>query len=155
MYQQTTFIGHLGFNPKYNQTTAGNSVANVNVCSTHRYTIKKTKEVVEEACWLPCVFFGDSADNVMDILKKGMLVMVVGRLRDNPWQDEHGQKRTTKELIVSRWLCLTPKPRQGPEPGAGAPEGGGAAANGTSTDDAPEDPADYTPPGPNDDDISF
>ena len=65
------------------------------------------KETATE--WHRVVFFEKRAENIMDLLKKGSHVTIVGRLRTRKWTDSKGVDRWTTEVIGEEFLLLDKK----------------------------------------------
>jgi single-strand DNA-binding protein len=47
-----------------------------------------------------CVAFSKTAERIRDMAKKGMNVTVVGKFRENKWEDDGGVKHSRWELTV-------------------------------------------------------
>lgn len=47
-----------------------------------------------------CVAFGKTAERVRDIARKGLNVTVIGKFRENKWEDDSGAKHARWELTV-------------------------------------------------------
>ena len=94
-------MGRLTRDPevRYSQGGASEPLA---IC---RYTIavnRRFKRAGEaDADFIPCVVFGKSAEFAEKYFKKGMLVLVSGRIQVSSWDDtQTGQKRWTTEVVV-------------------------------------------------------
>jgi len=58
------------------------------------------REGESDTDFIPCVAFGRAGEFTEKYLKKGMMVAVSGRIQVRSWEDQHGQKRWTTEVIV-------------------------------------------------------
>lgn len=56
--------------------------------------------------WHKVTVLGDHAKNISNYLKKGMLVYVEGRLKNNKWEDKNGSKRTDTYILASTLLII-------------------------------------------------
>lgn len=83
MFSQTIIIGRVGKNPEMRFTPTGKAVTNFSVATSNKYGDK------EETTWFRVVTWQKQAEVCNQYVKKGMLVMVVGRL--NP--DENGNPK--------------------------------------------------------------
>lgn len=98
---QITVVGNLTADPEVRVTQSGKQVAGFSVASTPRVFDKRSNEWREgEALFLRCSVWGDYAANVAQSLRKGMPVMVVGKLRQRSFETRDGEKRTSFEVDV-------------------------------------------------------
>ena len=58
-------------------------------------------EWVDNTQWFSVVAWGNVADRVERLVKKGQLVAIDGSLRNNEWTDDKGQRHSTTEVWVS------------------------------------------------------
>jgi single-strand DNA-binding protein len=54
-----------------------------------------------EGVFFPCVTFGSTGEAVVRLGGKGREVVVTGRMKENEWEDNTGQKRRKWEWLVS------------------------------------------------------
>lgn len=83
MYQSITITGRLGKDPEMKYMPNGKAVTSFNVATSRKY---KTSggESVEETVWFRVSTFDKQAESCAQYLKKGALVLVVGRLQCDP-----------------------------------------------------------------------
>lgn len=93
---EVTLIGHLGSDPKISQTHSGKQVVNVSIATTER----------DQTEWHRLIIWEKDADTASKYLRKGSLIWCRGRLQTRSWEDQSGQKRSTTEISVSRFLML-------------------------------------------------
>lgn len=113
MYQQVTIVGRLGADPEMRYTANGKAVTSFSVATDSGYGERKTTE------WFRCIAWEKTAEAVAQYVRKGSLVMAVGRMQTRSWEDQQGQKRSTTELIADRVQFLDSKadrPGLDPEP---------------------------------------
>lgn len=93
-----TVVGNLTDDPDLRFTPSGAAVANFTVASTPR-----TKDGDDwkdgETMFLRCAAWRQLGENVAESLRKGMQVIVQGRLRTRSYE-HNGEKRTSLELDV-------------------------------------------------------
>ncbi len=75
--------------------TRDSDIANFTVANTRKYKQK------EDTCFLDCVAYGKTAENVNKYFGKGDPIIVEGRLTQNEWEDrKSGDKRSKIVLTV-------------------------------------------------------
>lgn len=95
-----TIVGNLTSDPELRFTPSGAAVANFTVASTPRTYDKQSGEWKDgDALFMRCNVWRQPAENVAESLKRGMRVMVTGRLRQRSYEKD-GAKRTIVELEV-------------------------------------------------------
>ncbi|AKK12131.1 single-stranded DNA-binding protein [Corynebacterium uterequi] len=96
-----TIVGNVVADPELRFTQGGAAVANFRVASTPRRFNSQTNQWEDgEALFLTCNVWRQAAENVAESLKKGMRVIVTGKLRQRSWDDRDGNKRTVFEVEV-------------------------------------------------------
>jgi single-strand DNA-binding protein len=98
-------IGNLGANPEMRFTQGGQSVANLRVATTERWT-DKSGQKQESTEWHRVVAFGKLAEIVGQYYTKGKMVYVEGGIRTRQWQDQSGQKRYSTEIVAQTLRLL-------------------------------------------------
>ena len=75
-----------------------------------KYTIAVNREFKkDEADFIPCVVFGKPAEFAEKYFKKGMKVLVTGRIQTGNYKNKDGQTVYTTDLIVSTQEFLESK----------------------------------------------
>ena len=98
---QITVVGNLTADPELRFTPNGAAVANFRIASTPRVFDRQSNEWRDgEALFLNCSVWRQYAENVAETLRKGMQVIVQGRLKSRSYDDREGQKRTVFEIDV-------------------------------------------------------
>lgn len=96
-----TVIGNLVADPELRFTPSSAAVANFRIASTPRFYNRDTNQWEDgEALFLTCNVWRQAAENVAESLKKGMRVIVQGRLRQRSYQTREGENRTVYEIEV-------------------------------------------------------
>lgn len=97
----TTIVGNLTGDPLLAFTKAGVPVARFTVASNARVRDRDSGEWTDgDVLFLPCVAWRRPAENVAQALRKGIRVVVTGRLRQHHHQSANGGQRQTIELEV-------------------------------------------------------
>lgn len=140
-----TVVGNLVADPELRFTPGGSAVSNFTVASTPRHFDKTANEWRDaETLFLRCAIWREAAEYVAESLKKGMRVIVQGRLKARTYEDKAGDKRTVYELDVEevgpslRYASATVKrmTRQA-DPAAGYTNGGGNSGQPVASGGAP------------------
>ncbi len=92
-------IGNLTRDPELRYTSGGAAMVNFTVATNHRYTTA-AGETRDEACFVRVTVWGKIAENCGKYLGKGSPVFVEGRLRQNNWETDKGEKRSTLEVVA-------------------------------------------------------
>jgi single-strand DNA-binding protein len=154
---QITIAGNLVEDPELRFTPAGQPVAKFRVASTPRYMDKSTNEWKDgDSLFLTCNVWRQAAENAAETLRRGMRVIVSGRLRQRSYETKEGEKRTVYEVEVddvgpslrNASAKVTKAVRSGPGDGASAgprPSAGPGGAGGAESDPwAADTPGSYS-----------
>lgn len=96
---QITLVGNLVDDPELRFTPSGQAVAKFRVASTPRYRDNQTGEWKDgESLFLTCNAWRQGGENVAESLRRGMRVIVQGRLRQRSYETREGEKRTVYEV---------------------------------------------------------
>ena len=171
-----TVIGNLTADPELRWTQSGAAVADFTVASTPRTYDRNAGEWRDgDTLFMRCSVWRETAENVAESLRKGMRVIVQGRLTQRSYDTQQGERRTVVELQVdevgpSLRRARAQVTRTAPSGGGGyqsdnrgqqqggyqqaAPQGGGqggygqgSANYGAPTGGSPEDPWRSAPAG--------
>lgn len=94
-----THVGNLTGDPELKFTPSGSAVANFTIAHTPR--VKQNGEWTDgEALFLRCSLWNAQAENVAESLKRGMRVIVTGKLKARSYTAKDGEKRTSYEIDV-------------------------------------------------------
>ena len=99
------FVGHLGGDPETRFTPSGAAVANFNIATNESWR-DSNGELQDKTEWHRCVMFGKTAELAGELLKKGQLVYLEGKLQTRNWEDKDGVKRYTTEVICDMFTML-------------------------------------------------
>lgn len=96
-----TIIGNLTADPELRFTPSGAAVADFTVASTPRSFDRQSNEWKDgETLFMRCSVWREAAENVAESLRKGMRVIVQGRLTQRSYETREGERRTVVELQV-------------------------------------------------------
>ena len=102
---KVVLVGHLGGDPETRYTPSGAAVANFNMATNESWR-DANGEIQEKTEWHRCVMFRKSAEIASDLLKKGQLVFLEGKLQTRNWEDKEGMKRYTTEVLCDTFTML-------------------------------------------------
>lgn len=130
---RATVLGYAGGDAKKRTMQSGEDTVSFSVATTRRWKGDdgQPQEVTE---WHRVAVFGGSVGPASEMVRKGALVLVEGRLRTREYKDREGKERSVTEIVVagpqSMVNVLSPKPAAVPADNAGASgaEGGDEAA---------------------------
>jgi len=95
-------VGNLTKDPELKETPNGKSVLNFTVAVDERGS-KEHTNFIPVTCW------GKLAELVAEYQTKGNKVAVTGRLYQDSWENEEGEKRSAIKVIAENVDFLTPK----------------------------------------------
>ena len=109
MVNKVMLIGRLGRDPEVRHTGSGTAVANFTMATDEGYKDKNTGEWQKRTEWHRIVAWARLAEQCANLLSKGKLCYIEGRLQTREWTDRDGNKRTTTEIVAGVMRILTPK----------------------------------------------
>ena len=129
-----TVIGNLTADPELRWTQSGAAVADFTVASTPRTYDRNAGEWRDgDTLFMRCSVWREIAENVAESLRKGMRVIVQGRLTQRSYETPQGERRTVIELQVdevgpSLRRARAQVTRNQPQPASAGGFGSGAAS---------------------------
>ena len=90
------FQGNVVRTPEF-ASTQGTDIINFTLANTRKYKQK------ESTTFINCVAYGQTAQNIGKFFDKGDPMIVVGRLTQNNWQDQQGNKRSQIVITVNEF----------------------------------------------------
>lgn len=133
---EISFVGNIVADPELRFTPSGRAKVQLTVANNQKWTDRQTGDQRERTCFARVEAWGSLAEHVAESLRKGDLVVVVGRLDQRSWETPQGEKRsmmliTANEISPSlRWAtCTVVKAQrdQGPRNWEGGNNGGATA----------------------------
>jgi single-strand DNA-binding protein len=110
MVNKVFLLGRLTADPDVRALPSGSFVANLRL-ATNTYAGKEEDGTRKEHTdFHSLVAFERLAELAGELLRKGRLLYVEGRLRHRTWESSEGQKRHTTEVVVIGFQLLEPKP---------------------------------------------
>lgn len=96
-------VGHIGQTPEYRKLDGDVSVVSFPLVTST--TIKKDGKTIEETEWHNILLWREVADAASQILEKGKLVYIEGKLRTRSYEKD-GVKRYATEIIAHNFTLL-------------------------------------------------
>lgn len=127
---KAAIIGNLGSDPELKYSQGGQAILRCNVASNY-HTKGQDGEWSDKTEWVRVTLFGNRAESLSNLLKKGARVYADGRLEARPWTAQDGTVRAGLEMVAGEIELMSPR---NTEDGHGRPLG--AAIPDTSDDDS-------------------
>jgi single-strand DNA-binding protein len=125
---QVALVGNLTDDPELKYTQSGAAIASFTVAVSHRIKNNRRWQEVNDG-FFRCSAWRAVAENAAQTLKKGMRVLVTGKLIQRTEQDDEGNKHSSVEIQVSHvgpdLQFPTPDVYEGPGPRFPGAAGGG------------------------------
>ena len=140
MYQSLTIVGNVGRDPEMRYTPSGQAVTSFSVATNRQYTAN-SGEAVKETTWFRVTTWGKLAETCNKFVKKGMKVLVEGRITSDPatggpkiFKKQDGSFGSSFEVSANTVRFLSSRDDDG---GGGGGEMGGGSFTGPSDEDIP------------------
>jgi single-strand DNA-binding protein len=105
---QVQLIGRLGADPEVKSLNSGTKVAHFSLATSDFYKDKEGNKV-EDTQWHRIVAWNGNATFSEKYLKKGMEIMISGKLVYGSFEDKSGVKRYTTDIVCHDILILSKK----------------------------------------------
>ena len=116
--------GNLTRDPELRATPGGTQVLGFGVAVNDRRRNQQTGEWEDYPNFIDCTMFGNRAEALSRILRKGMKVAIEGKLRYSSWEDKNGGGRRSKvEIIPDEVVLMSQNPNGQQAPQQYAPPG--------------------------------
>ncbi|MCB0765609.1 MAG: single-stranded DNA-binding protein [Flavobacteriales bacterium] len=102
-------IGNLGFDPEVREIAKGRKVARLSVATNDSYR-NASGERVTDTQWHTVVAWGNTAEAVERLLRKGSPIALEGRLVHRSYETKEGVKRYITEVVLNDFQLLGTKP---------------------------------------------
>ncbi|EFH5779946.1 single-stranded DNA-binding protein [Escherichia coli] len=116
-------MGRSGKDAELRYTPNGTAIASLTLATEISYSDNEGKEQ-KETEWHDIVIFGKKAEAAGKYFKKGMMLYIVGRIRNNKWQGTDGKMRSNKEIVIDNNGEMQMLPGAGPRNTSAEGQGG-------------------------------
>lgn len=103
------FIGRLGRDPELRYMPNGDAACNISIAVGKKWKDKASGETREQTTWVPCSFFGKSAELLAQYAKKGAQIRVNGEFSVRKYTKDGEEKQIT-EIRAQDFQLLGAKP---------------------------------------------
>lgn len=93
--------------PELRFTSSGMAVAKIRTVSASRHKVTENgaeKWVDKDTCWLDVTCFRRMAENVAESVTKGTLLVVVGKIKTEEWEDKESGAKRSKITCVADYI---------------------------------------------------
>lgn len=105
MFNKAFLLGRVGKEVKLAYTKDECPVASFDM-ATNEYYKDKNGERVTATTWHKIVAYRNLAEICTDLLNKGSLIFIEGRINKRKWTDKDGNNHTATDIIASRVQVL-------------------------------------------------
>ncbi len=106
-FNRVILAGNLTRDIELRETPGGASVADAGLAVNDRR--KQGDDWVDETSFVDLTLWGRTAENAAEYLSKGSPILIEGRLKQDSWENEAGEKRTKLKVVVDRLQFLNNK----------------------------------------------
>ena len=103
-FNRVILAGNLTRDIELRETPQGTPVTDASIAVNERR--KQGDDWVDETSFVDLTLWGRTAENAAEYLSKGSSVLVEGKLKQDSWQNESGEKRTKLKVVVDRLQFL-------------------------------------------------
>lgn len=107
MYQQITIIGNVGRDAEMRYLPDGKPLTSFSVATAERWKDAQG-QAQERTTWFRVTVFGPQAEPCAQYVKKGMRVLVIGRVSEpKPYQNRSGEWAASLDVRADRVVFLS------------------------------------------------
>lgn len=127
MWHKLIIVGNIGKDPEMRYTPSGQAVTSFSLATNRQYTAGNGEQI-KETCWFRVTAWGKQAEACNQYVKKGMKVLVEGRLVPDKttggpriWTKQDGTVGASFEVTAAtvRFLSSRGEGGEAPVPGGG------------------------------------
>lgn len=120
---RVNITGNLTRDPELRSTAGGMAVLGFSVAVNDRRKNQQTGQWEDYPNFVDCTMFGNRAEALSRILRKGMKVAIEGKLRYSSWEDKNGGGRRSKLEVIPDEVELLSQNTNTQQPQQYAPQG--------------------------------
>lgn len=80
-----------------------NGTCVLNFSIANNKSVQKNGQWENECSFFDCVIFGKSAENLKNKIRKGLKIVIVGRLEQQFWTDNNGYRKSKVQIVVEHY----------------------------------------------------
>lgn len=119
---EVRLIGNLTKDPE-SRAAGSHTIVSFSI-AVNRKSKGADGQATEEVSFFDCDAWNKTGELVLQYCKKGRQVLVCGRLKQERWESQEGQKRSKVKIVADNIQFLGAKP-EGESVGGGEPAGAG------------------------------
>lgn len=119
---RVNITGNLTRDPELRSTAGGMAVLGFGVAVNDRRKNQQTGQWEDYPNFVDCTMFGNRAEALSRILRKGMKVAIEGKLRYSSWEDKNGGGRRSKLEVIPDEVELLSQNANAQQPQQYAPQ---------------------------------
>ena len=108
-------MGRLTRDPEMRQTPSGVTVCRFSIAVNRRFA----KEGGQNADFINCTAWRQTADFICKYFQKGSMISVVGNLQSRSWENQEGKKQYATDVVVDEVYFTGSKSESGTQGGDG------------------------------------
>ena len=66
-------------------------------------SVQKNGQWENECSFFDCVIFGKDAENLKGKIRKGLKIVIIGKIKERYWIDNNGNRKSKVQIIVERY----------------------------------------------------
>ena len=105
MRNSVTLIGRPGADPETRTFNSNSKMARFRLAVSENRR-NANNEWVNDTQWFNIVAWGKTAERVESHVKKGVQVVIDGKLRNNEWTDDRGQRHSSIEIWLNDLVTI-------------------------------------------------
>ncbi len=111
-FNKIILMGNLTREPNLSYLPSQTPVCEIGLATNRKWTGQDGSER-EEVCFIDCRAFGKRAETLNRYLKKGMPLLIEGRLTFDSWQAQDGSKRSKHRVTIDNFTFVGQPQQQG------------------------------------------
>ncbi len=119
-YNRIILLGHLSRDPKLSYLPSQVPVVDFAI-ATNRVWYDADKKKREDVCFIDCRCFGARAETINKYMKKGMPLLIEGRLEQDQWEAADGTKRSKHRVFIEKFTFVGGQKEAQPETSTAPP----------------------------------
>lgn len=132
-FNRVILLGNLTRDPELRYTPQGTAVCEFGLALNESYTNKQTGQKTEKVHFIDITCWGKTGEVAAQYLKKGSQVHIEGKLQQDRWEDDNGQKRSKVKVTCEQLTFVGKKDGSGDQ-GGGASASASAGVGGSEED---------------------
>ena len=104
-YNRIILLGNLTRDPELSYLPSQTAVVNIGIATNRKWKSKDGQQK-EEVCFVDCVAFGKTAENINKYFTKGKAIHIEGRLQFDSWKAQDGSKRSKHKVAIDNFTFI-------------------------------------------------